>query len=484
MEHSKSIYGNIISDKQYKKALKAKQKMVNKFSDDTDKIYHLKLVNNPILDSIGCLKLEMSNDDTPLDLSNVKNPLIVGNIRMGFGHYRISLAIASCAKALGYTPLWLDLNSFNETSMTKIIESQNQLYSMGSRLSAKSKLFNKLFWEPLNYEGFRQLSQNVNDQKVAELFTPIFCDIYKNIPFIATHVWPSQAAIHAGMKNVVNAIPDNWQMALHLSEGAISTIQMPNSYFGYKTLRGMNKNNILNPMPKGSIYEVGHFIDHELIKTLEETNNNRIKRINEGKPLRYLLTVGGAGSQFDLFSKTIKELIPLVNKNKAVLYINVGDHKNILDNLLKTIPELNNSNNQFNDYEEVKRFSLNEENNGIHLFYSSDIFEAVYFTNLLMNISDILVTKPSELAFYPIPKLFIPRVGGHEKWGAIHSAEIGDGTYECKNIDEVKNFIHLFDKEPSIISFMAEKIIKNNKIGIYDGGYNSVKILDNKIKEN
>ncbi len=47
---------------------------------------------------------------------------------------------------------------------------------------------------------------------------------------------------------------------------------------------------------------------------------------------------------------------------------------------------------------------------------------------------NVLVTKPSELAFYPVPKLFIKRVGGHEQWGAIHSAEIGDGTLECRDM--------------------------------------------------
>ncbi len=256
---------------------------------------------------------------------------------------------------------------------------------------------------------------------------------------------------------------------------------MPNAYCGYKTRRGMDKNNILKPMPKGSIYEVGHFIDDELVLSIDKANKARITRINDGRPLRYLLTVGGAGSQLDLFSNIIKELLPIVKKNNACIYINVGDHKNILDELLNIIPELQTAVFHFNNYTEVKNFSQNHENSGVHIFYSDDIFEAVYYTNLLMNVSDILVTKPSELAFYPIPKLFIPRVGGHEKWGAIHSAEIGDGTYECKNFDEVKNFLHLFDEEPSIVALMAERIIKNNKIGIYNGGYNCIKIINENI---
>lgn len=84
---------------------------------------------------------------------------------MGFGHYRISMAMASAAKAMGYTPYWMDLNSYGETTCTKVIGAQNDLYSLGSRLS-KNPIFNKLVWEPMNYEGFRALSYNAADQKM------------------------------------------------------------------------------------------------------------------------------------------------------------------------------------------------------------------------------------------------------------------------------------------------------------------------------
>ena len=67
-------------------------------------------------------------------------------------------------------------------------------------------------------------------------------------------------------------------------------------------------------------------------------------------------------------------------------------------------------------------------NGGIYAIYHKDIFEAVYSTNLIMRVMDLIVTKPSELSYYPIPKFFIKRVGGHEAYGAIHSSEIGDGT--------------------------------------------------------
>ena len=88
----------------------------------------------------------------------------------------------------------------------------------------------------------------------------------------------------------------------------------------------------------------------------------------------------------------------------------------------------------------------------------------------------MLVTKPSELAFYPVPKLFIKRVGGHEQWGAIHSAEIGDGTLECRDIPHTLQMIKLFIKEKSLLQDMCNNIIRNKAAGIYDGAYNVVKL--------
>ena len=55
---------------------------------------------------------------------------------MGFGHYRISIAMASAARALGYTPYWLDLAGFDATG-SKMIREQNNMYSLASRISQR-----------------------------------------------------------------------------------------------------------------------------------------------------------------------------------------------------------------------------------------------------------------------------------------------------------------------------------------------------------
>ena len=478
-DKSKVIFGNVLSDKVYKKAVKSKKKFAKKFGDDTSVNYPVIVRKNPgIGDSLGVNDIRIEDGASPLEFDTEKG-IIVGNIRMGFGHYRISMAMASAAKALGYTPYWLDLNSFPETTCTKIIAEQNKLYSLGSRWS-KNPIFNKLVWEPVNYEGFRALSYNAIDQKNAELMAPVYRNIPKDIPVVGTHVWPAQAAIHAGMKYVVNAIPDNWPLALHLSEGSVHTIQCRNAYQGYKILHGMQKNKVNKPMPNDSLVYTGHYIDHELVSNIEADCDRRMARKANGKPTRFLLTIGGAGAQKEIFAAIIRYILPAIKEEKATLYVNVGDYKNVWDDLISEIPEMKAvSSEHFENFEEASHFSLEAldgDVTGIHGFYHSDIFEAVYITNLLMRSCDVLVTKPSELAFYPVPKLFIRRVGKHEMWGAIHSAEMGDGTLECRDIPHTLQMIDLFMQDDVLLGQMCDCIKTNKSIGLYDGAYNVVKI--------
>lgn len=489
MDKSKSIFGNVMSDKTYKKAVAGKRKFVRKFGDDSKVDYELKIRENKhIGDILGVKDIVVAKpqggkaqkgEAHTAEFDHEKG-LIVGNIRMGFGHYRISMAIASAAHSMGYTPYWMDLNSFPDTTCTKVISAQNDLYSLGSRISQKSRLFNRLVWEPMNYEGFRKLSYNACDQKNAELMAPVYKKVPKDIPVVGTHVWPAQAAVHAGMEHVVNAIPDNWPMALHLAEGSIHTIQTHNAYMGYRILNGMDKKKVLRPMPSDSLVYTGHYVDHELVANIEADCEARIRRKESGQPMRFLLTIGGAGAQKEIFAAIIKRLIPAIRKKKAALYVNVGDYKNVWEQLLMDIPELKElSTEHFDDWSGTKSFAekaLDGEVSGIHGFWHSNIFEAVYCTNLLMRSCDVLVTKPSELSFYPIPKLFIKRVGGHERWGAIHSAEIGDGTLECEDIAHTIQMVELFMEDDRLLKDMCGNIVRNKKMGIYDGAYKVVEL--------
>ena len=476
MARSKKVFGNEINRFNYLNACFSKKRFALKYGDDTKQIYHLKAIPNPILNNFFGVQ-NLVRSDKKLQLPD--NAIIIGNIRMGFGHYRISMAIASCAYALGYTPYWLDLVSFPDTTGSKVISHLNDLYSLGSRLSQRVPIFDKLFWEPGSKKIYKSLESNAIDQKNSELMTRAYQDLDKTLPFVATHSWPAQAAIHAGMKCVVNAIPDNYPLALHLAEGALHTVQTPSSYLGYKTLNEMRHGHI-KIMDNKDITMAGHYVDHEIVHNITKDCKRRIKRMQNNKPIRFLIPIGGAGAGLEMIEKLLLKLIPYVQEKKVCVFLNIGDHKDVLDILFKKIPNFKNiANFHADSFKVTEAFSnkakYDEDLTGIHVFYHKDIFAAVYSTNLLMRQCDVMITKPSELAFYPVPKLLIRRVGAHEAYGALRSAEIGDGTIECRTFNQATGMLELLINEPASITTMCENIMKANKAKIYDGGYETVK---------
>lgn len=478
-----SIFGNPIPMSVQRKAVRAQAKHLAKFGDDSTTDYPLSAVENTTVGPLlGIQNITIGTSGQPLDSTK---GVIIGNIRMGFGHYRIAMAIASAARSKGLIPYWFDLHAYLQTTGGKLIAHLNGLYSMGSRWSQNYPLFNTLFWEPYSSQAFRQLKYNASDQAMTQLMTPVYRHLPKDMPFIGTHVWPTQAAMHAGMQRVINVIPDNWPMALHLAEGSIHTVQTPSSYLGYLTLNGMDPKKTLKPMPADQLVNTGHYIDHELLADLAGDCAKRVARLENGETLRILMTIGGAGAQHDLYADLIRQLLPEVETGQVMLLINVGDHANVWKALSERVPELRSQAVEHLDaWQETVAYAdriLHGPASGIHAFYHADIFAAVYATNLLMRACDVLVTKPSELAFYPVPKLMIKRVGGHEAWGAIRAAEIGDGTIECDTTERIQTMMRLLIDEPTLLRSMNEQILKAHAAGVYDGAY---RVIDLALQSN
>ena len=78
-----------------------------KFHYDPDEKYTLSTEDNPYLGQELGLKNIVRGDKGEKLVK--ENAVVVSTIRMGFGHYRIAMAGASCARAMGFTPYWLDL---------------------------------------------------------------------------------------------------------------------------------------------------------------------------------------------------------------------------------------------------------------------------------------------------------------------------------------------------------------------------------------
>ena len=493
------VYGNAIKKSHSKAVDKWQAMFVRKFDYDPNEKYALSVHDNPYLGQIFGLK-DILRDDQG-DKIDRENAIICSTIRMGFGHYRIAMAGVSCARAMGFQPYWLDLLAIPGIT-TDVINRCNTNYSACSRWSQRSRLFNKYVWEAVTTGEptlpilgsflnswipgwpWRFLKTNVKDYKMSELFRNLFQALPAEMPILTSHMWICMGAVAGGMSNVVDMMFDNWPMAFQLTEGAKHGVQSPSGYYGFRVMRGFDEHNkTLNPVPADALFFTGHHVDHELVENIEIDCEARLRRMKNNEPRRLLLTMGGAGAQRELFKAIIEHCIPLIQKDKICLFVNLGDHNANWDWLNAELAQHQEMIQTHFTWEDTRSFAdkiCNQATNGLHVFLYDNTFHAVYATNYLIRVIDVMITKPSELAFYPVPKIFNARVGGHEMWGAIRGAELGDGTVEARSIPQTLQAIDMLTNENDLLELFCSCIEKNKSIGIYDGAYKCVELATGK----
>ena len=489
------LYGNPITPAQTRAADKWKAMLANKFKYDPNETYHLSVKDHPYGGGIFGLK-EIVRDSDGLSLDK-ENGVIVSTIRMGFGHYRIAMAGVSAARAMGFTPYWLDLLAIPGIT-TDVINWCNTNYSRFSRTSQRYSWFDKYVWESLttgepSLPGLNTLFNNwivtwpwrftkteVKDYKMSELFKNLYATLPSDMPTLTSHMWNCMGAVAGGMTNVVDMMFDNWPMAFQLTEGAKHAVQSPSGYYGFRVMRGFDDtDSVMKPVPSDALFYTGHHVDHELVENIGTDCAARLRRMEAKEPRRFLVTMGGAGAQRELFKAIIEHSIPLVQKDKIALFVNLGDHKDNWSWLQSELAAHNDLLSTHFTWDDTRTFtnSIREASaHGLHVFLHDNTFHAVYTTNYLMRVMDVMITKPSELAFYPVPKIFNARVGGHEMWGAIRGAEIGDSTVETRTIPQTLQAIDLMTDEDDLLTMYCDQIVKNKSIGIYDGAYKSVEL--------
>ncbi len=494
-----TVYGNAISQTHSRQIVRRQAWLKRKFGYDPAEVYTLSALDNPYLGvQLGLKDILRTDQGQPIDRDKA---VVCSTIRMGYGHYRIAMAGASCARAMGYTPYWLDLLAIPGVT-AEVIQYSNRNYSFFSRLSQRSRVFEKYIWEPITTGEpalpllsqalnacivswpWRFLKTNVKDYTMSELFQNLHRALPSDIPVLTSHMWNCMGAVAGGMTRVVDMMFDNWPMAFQVTEGARHGVQSPSGYYGFRVMHGFDEHNrLLRPMPPDALFYVGHHVDHELVENIEDDCAARLRRMRNREPRRLLVTMGGAGAQRDLFKAIINHCLPLIQAGKVALFVNLGDHKNNWDWIRAELGELKDMVQVHLTWTETQVFADGiriQPAEGLHVFLFDNTFHAVYATNYLMRVVDVMITKPSELAFYPIPKIFNPRVGGHEKWGSIRSAELGEGTVEARSIPETLQAIDLLTGADDILELFCDRIVKNKGIGIYDGAYRCVELATGK----
>ncbi len=422
-------------------------------------------------------------------------PLFIGTIRMGFGHHRIAYAAcswamhvdqdtssdspSSAAVSKDRTTYFHDLLNI-DSEEADLIKATDAVYSKMSRIASNLGGFIENLW------GKAMLSGDGDALRISGLtaihLRPLFKDLPLDTPIIATHCYVALAAVSAGFTNVINLVIDNHAQWFVVVPGCLNLVQGPVNYQNFLKM-GVNPNNI---------QLAGHWIPRDLVLNIPSDCERRIHRARAGfgpqetssfKPRRILVPVGGAGAQRKFIVQFVKALKPMILANKVQLFLNAGDHKHMKAAFKSVLSEigLDGQYDIVTSTDGVHKFrdnllKGNEPNAQVTLFTFDDYFPAVATTDILSRVADVLACKPSELAFYPVPKLMIRRVGDHEQYSALRAAELGDGTLEAREIEDCLEYMNLFLDGPELLESMNNCIIKNNTEGVYDGCKNAVRI--------
>jgi len=406
-----------------------------------------------------------------LNTPNDKDVIVVGTIRMGFGHHRIAYSAASWSIARGNTTLFHDFLGIDSPE-AELIKSTDKLYSKFSRIASDMGGVVEKFW------GKSMLAGDADALRVAGLFAnhlrPLLMGIPdKDTPIITTHSFVGLTAVAAGFTNVINLVIDNHPQWFLLVPNALNLVQGPVNYQSFLKMG----------VPKSQLRLAGHWCPYELVTEIPNDCKRRIQRAqSKSATPRFLIPVGGAGAQRKFILSFLEALAPKLKSKALQIFLNAGDHKHMrvaFEELLKqeaieyatvtTTDEVRSL--------QMKLLQSDHALKPVTLFTFDEYFPAVATTDIMCRVSDVLCSKPSELAFYPIPKLAIRRVGDHEAFSALRSAELGDGTCEAREVEQAMEFVEMMIQDDSdLLIQMNEKIIKNNQIGIYNGCQEAVNI--------
>lgn len=435
---------------------------------DAARPQHWSPQRSPSLDGLSTLE----PTESPGEPLHAARDVVVSTVRMGYGHHRIALGVCSHAEALGRRGLLLDLLA-SPRDEAKAIKRMDGIYSFMSRISADLGGPLEAFWGRLMQSGGVGAARLTH--LMASRLDALLADIPRDVPFISAYPLNGHLAVKLGFKRVVNLIFDNDPQHFLIVPGALNLVQTTSSLERLRLLG----------VPSHEVDLGGHWVARELLDHLEHDTRARIHRAERGAPRRLLVAIGGAGAQKKFVFAYLEALKPLLESGSLRVMLNLGDHAHLrapCEALLKRMGvrhEAVHGAAGLEDFHDKNPLGAGSDAADaalapITVFSFDKHFDAVHATDRLMRVADVLVTKPSELAFVPVPKLHIRRVGDHEAASARRAAELGDGSLEIREIEDAVRMTRLMATGGEIVIPMNERILENARRGVYDGARRAI----------
>jgi hypothetical protein len=383
--------------------------------------------------------------------------VVVATLRMGFGHYRIAKAAASWlaeegASAYVHDPLAIP------SPGARAIRRLDRVYSAGSRLAAEIGGPVERVWGRLMTNG--DASSLAASIHLAKRLAPLMDGIPRDWPVIAAHPFNAHLAVAAGFERVVHLVPDFHPQPFLYAPGALNLVQ------GSPAREAMLELGV----PEREVETAGHWVPREIARSVASDAAARLARLTRRSPVRFLVSIGGAGGQKRFYEEWIATV---GRREKARLIVNAGDNAATRDALSKAL-EGAGPVETIRTWEALEVFIRRHPLEGSGparpvLVALPNARAAMAATDALTRVADVLVTKPSELAFYPIPKLLVRRVGDHEAKSAVRANDLGEATVEARTPEAAAEFACIMHSHPRLLRLMNERILRNASSGLYEG---------------
>lgn len=403
-----------------------------------------------------------------------QNGILYGTVRMGYGHHR--MAYAAYTHTVTQKPSYLfDLLTL-ETNESRAVADIDHLYSTFSRIASETGGAVEEIWGQMMTKGGSD--SLYFSYEMAKSLTGLVDGINKKVPAITAYPLLGHILSCAGFKHIFHLINDNMPQYFLLVPGAKNLVQTKHMYDSYKKMGVPGKN----------LEYAGHWVSKDVHENAATDSGLRSARRERKSPLRVLIPVGGAGAQKKYLLELIQECKELLQKGDVVFYINCGDHKDFYASLQKELTTLAIERREILTSPEMENFiaanplDQDPDATAVNVFHFKSHFEAFRATDRLIRISDVMATKPSELAFYPIPKIFLRRVGDHEAFSAEYSNDLGEGTPECRTTEEALARIKAQIQGEN--QSMNEKVIRFSEEGLYEGAKKAVEMASRFTSDN
>ena len=411
-----------------------------------------------------CVQLQAGDAET----SNIHEiGLLLSSIRMGYGHHRIARAVITWADDMH--PALLDLMSV-DAPQSGLIRDMEGLYSLFSRLSFDIGGPMQALWNAILLRGTIDTLAISTD--LAKQYSPLFSSLQKDLLCMASYPFAAQMAVAAGFTKVLNLIPDNHPQYYLLAPGARNVVQTESSCARFQKMG----------VPADEIECAGHFVPRSIAENVAIDAQHRIERRRRNAPLRCLLSLGGTGAQAGFLRKLIERILPAIDEGRLFLMINCGEHADFASELISLLEAKKIPFTEVDSSEGLSRFgrwhaiSSDEPTHAVTIFRFTEHGLSVRATDELIRCVDLLVTRPAQVAYFPVPKVLLRRLADLEIDSSNYLVELDECDAECSRPEQAADLILSMLPEDGPLIRRNEGIQRRSETGLYLGARRAVEM--------